>query len=183
MNTWWYALDQVLSKEQCNKILELYQAPTQGKVGFYKETTNDFVRKVSIHGFAYNTHGNKIISEILDPIVNLANREAFGFDISGIKEFQISKYRANDYYKEHMDCYLKGIPAQRKLSITVQLSDPADYEGGNFIFNKDIPALPDQVHNQGSIIVFPSFLYHQVEPVTKGTRSSLVGWYEGPHFK
>ena len=113
----------------------------------------------------------------------MANREAFGFDISGISEFQISKYRQNEYYKEHMDCFLRPIPSQRKLSITLQLSEKDEYSGGDFVFNKDIPPLPDEVKNKGSIIVFPSFLYHQVKPVTKGDRYSLVGWYEGPQWK
>ena len=183
MNTWWFALDQVVSETDCDALIDLYKQPNPGKVGFHKESMNDFVRKVSIQGFAYNTAEHKIISKILDPLVQMANREAFGFDISGISEFQISKYRQAEYYKEHMDCFLKGIPSQRKLSITLQLSDQADYEGGEFVFNKDIPGLPNEVKNKGSIIVFPSFLYHQVMPVTKGDRYSLVGWYEGPQWK
>ena len=183
MNTWWFALDKVVSETECDALLDLYKKPQAGKVGFHKESTNDFVRKVSIQGYAYNTAEHGIISKILDPIITLANREAFGFDISGISEFQISKYRETEYYKEHMDCFMRQIPSQRKLSITLQLSDPGDYEGGEFVFNKDIPGLPPEVKNKGSIIVFPSFLYHQVLPVTQGDRFSLVGWYEGPQWK
>ena len=74
--------------------------------------------------------------------------------------------------------------SQRKLSITIQLSDSDEYEGGDFVFTKDIPS-PDAelIRKKGTIIVFPSFLYHQVMPVTKGTRYSLVGWYEGNDWR
>jgi PKHD-type hydroxylase len=76
----------------------------------------------------------------------------------------------------------------RKLSVTVSLSDPADYEGGNLKFDLG-PHRPDRYHTceeirpRGSIIVFPSHIHHQVTPVTKGTRYSLVAWNLGRPFR
>ena len=68
----------------------------------------------------------------------------------------------------------------RKLSMTVILSNPTDYDGGEFIFE----STGDEVFkNQGTIIVFPSFIRHRVNPVTKVIRYSLVNWFEGPAFK
>ena len=183
MNDWWFALDSYFSKADCLEILELYKNPQEGKVGFDQDKKVDFIRKSSIVGFAYNSSGWQRLSEMLDPIVMLANRECFGFDISGISEFQIASYKSSEYYKEHMDCKLRGVPSTRKLSVSVQLTDGTDYEGGDFVFGKDIPLLPFQVRDLGSVIVFPSFLYHQIQPVTKGKRFSLVGWYEGPQWK
>jgi PKHD-type hydroxylase len=76
----------------------------------------------------------------------------------------------------------------RKLSMTINLSDPNDYEGGDLKI--DTKSLDEEsVHNiseikpQGSLVVFPSYLYHQVTPVTKGTRYSLVVWCLGKPFK
>lgn len=72
----------------------------------------------------------------------------------------------------------------RKISMTVSLSDGNDFEGGNFHINygdKDIRI--NNVREQGSIVVFPSFLRHKVEPVTKGTRYSLVMWALGKPFQ
>lgn len=76
----------------------------------------------------------------------------------------------------------------RKLSVTVSLSDPKDYEGGNLKFDLG-PHRSDRYHTceeirpRGSIIVFPSHIHHQVTPVTKGTRYSLVAWNLGRPFR
>ena len=68
----------------------------------------------------------------------------------------------------------------RKLSITIILSDSIEYDGGEFVFEKG----GDEVFkNQGTVIVFPSFIRHRVNPVTKGIRYSLVNWFTGPAFK
>ena len=69
----------------------------------------------------------------------------------------------------------------RKLSITVQLSDPSDYEGGDlqFLITRE-PVTAKR--EKGNAIVFPSFMIHQVKPVTKGVRYSLVCWCSGPAF-
>jgi PKHD-type hydroxylase len=76
----------------------------------------------------------------------------------------------------------------RKLSVTISLSDPKDYDGGNLKFDLG-PHREDRYHEcveirpRGSIIVFPSHVYHQVTPVTRGTRYSLVAWNLGYPFK
>ena len=80
----------------------------------------------------------------------------------------------------------------RKLSMSVQLSKPEDYEGGDLRFNlrgldshfeDTIMSPPPEFKQQGSIVVFPSFLWHKVEPITKGTRYSLVMWSLGGNWK
>lgn len=76
----------------------------------------------------------------------------------------------------------------RKLSCTLSLNDPEEYEGGNLKFDFG-PHVPDrfltctEIRPRGSIIVFPSHLYHQVTPVTKGIRYSLVSWHLGKPFR
>lgn len=76
----------------------------------------------------------------------------------------------------------------RKLSVTISLSDPSMYDGGNLNFDLG-PHRPDRYHEcieirpQGSIIIFPSHVYHQVTPITRGTRYSLVAWNLGYPFK
>ena len=77
----------------------------------------------------------------------------------------------------------------RKLSMTVQLTDPDEYEGGLFQidrgphFDNERYYTVREIMQRGSIIVFPSFVYHQVTPVTKGARESLVMWSIGPRWK
>jgi PKHD-type hydroxylase len=82
----------------------------------------------------------------------------------------------------------KTVGKVRKLSLTLNLTNPSDYEGGDLLFDvgnhndKNIIKC-DIARKQGSIIVFPSFLYHCVSPITKGTRYSLVNWILGRPFK
>jgi PKHD-type hydroxylase len=75
-----------------------------------------------------------------------------------------------------------GDISNRKLSITVQLSDPSEYEGGElqFMINQHIITAPKE---KGTAIIFPSFALHRVTPVTKGARKSIVGWIGGPPYK
>ena len=73
----------------------------------------------------------------------------------------------------------------RKLSMTILLN--GNYQGGEFKF-ASYNKLKSEVEttdfkNAGSVIVFPSWIEHQVAPVTKGTRYSLVAWFVGPPFK
>ncbi|MCK6649860.1 MAG: 2OG-Fe(II) oxygenase, partial [Bacteroidia bacterium] len=70
----------------------------------------------------------------------------------------------------------------RKLSISVQLSDAVEYEGGElqFMINQNIVTAPKE---KGTAIIFPSFALHRVLPVTKGNRMSIVGWIAGPAYR
>ena len=74
-----------------------------------------------------------------------------------------------------------SIYSARKLSITVQLSDPADYEGGDLEFFPQ-PRQP-AVRDRGAMIIFPSFIAHRVTPISHGTRRSLVAWVSGTTFR
>jgi PKHD-type hydroxylase len=84
---------------------------------------------------------------------------------------------------------LNMINKVRKLSMTINLNAPGEYEGGNLKFDFGPHSSGTRFHEceeirpQGSIIIFPSFVYHQVTPVTKGTRYSLVLWSLGAPFK
>jgi PKHD-type hydroxylase len=76
----------------------------------------------------------------------------------------------------------------RKISVTVSLNDPDEYEGGNLQFDfgphkVDRYYTCTEIRPKGSVIVFPSHIYHQVSPVTKGTRYSLVCWSLGAAFR
>jgi len=127
-----------------------------------------------------------------------ANENAgWNYDITAVESMQITKYKPGSFYTWHRDgpsdCLsVYNMPDSkfmhgkvRKLSMTILLN--GNYQGGEFQFahyNKmeNKVETPD-FKNAGSIIVFPSFLEHQVAPVTKGTRYSLVAWFVGPPFK
>ena len=116
----------------------------------------------------------------------MANRESFGFNLNGMYEFQLGKYKAGDFYTEHMDCNLLNNASQRKLSVTVQLSHSKEYKGGEFevMYIMRGKTIKKKIKGQkGSVFIFPSWMEHRVKPVTKGTRYSVVQWFAGPPWK
>lgn len=122
------------------------------------------------------------IFQKLSGVINEMNARYWQFDLSGFEQgLQFTRYEApGQHYDWHTDAGM--MIGQRKLSLTVQLSDPDDYEGGDLElrWGKD----PMKASREQSMItVFPSWTMHRVTPVTKGTRYSLVGWISGPPFK
>jgi PKHD-type hydroxylase len=184
MNSWWYAWDAEVSDIDCEQIKSLFHAEaTQiGKVG--DDTLNKNIRSSTVVGFPYGSKINNQINDYVEKYIVMANSECFGFDLNGFREFQIAEYREGGHYDEHFDMRMDNRASVRKLGITVQLSDSTDYSGGEFMFTEDI-GTPNQdiIKQKGTVIVFPSFLYHKVNPVSKGKRYSLVGWYEGNNWK
>ena len=112
----------------------------------------------------------------------MLNDKFFKFDLFGAMEgLQFTSYKGpGGKYGKHVDRNHGGII--RKLSLTVQLSDPKKYEGGDLcLYDSDKPSLGSK--KQGGVVVFPSFVQHEVRPVTKGQRYSLVAWITGKPFK
>ena len=77
-----------------------------------------------------------------------------------------------------MDIGSKGTFTLRKLSVSIQLSDPASYEGGDLEINMGSFS-KTAARDKGALIIFPSYALHRVHPVTSGERHSLVAWIVG----
>jgi len=138
----------------------------------------------------------------IQPYVHQANANAgWNFDWDFSESCQFTKYKKGQYYDWHCDSWDKPYEKEgpdhgkiRKLSMTCQLTDGSAYKGGDLVFdfrNSD-PHMRDEAKHlrrakeilpKGSIIVFPSFVWHRVKPVTSGTRYSLVVWHLGKPFK
>ncbi len=117
-----------------------------------------------------------VFSKLLS-IVTSANNEFYQFEINQFNAVQISKYEVGEYYHDHLDIG-PGVLGNRKISLTLQLSESDSYEGGDLVLDfSDFTASREL----GSVTLFPSFLKHGVRPVTKGTRYSLVAWVSGEH--
>ena len=112
-----------------------------------------------------------------------ANRELWDFNLhSIIDDIQYTEYyEGGGHYDWHVDIGPNSIN-HRKVSITVQLSDPSEYEGGEFEIwsGGEFRRLPKR---KGDVILFPSFLLHRITPITKGIRKSLVLWVGGGAYK
>jgi PKHD-type hydroxylase len=136
----------------------------------------------------------------IQPFIHEANRLAgWNFDWDYSEACQFTKYKLNQFYDWHCDSweapYNEPTNPQthnkiRKLSVTCSLSPPEDYEGGELEFDfrnmdPDKPTIRKcaEIKPRGSIVVFPSHVWHRVKPVTKGTRYSLVIWNLGNSFR
>lgn len=124
------------------------------------------------------------VFEKLADVASSLNAQFYRFDLTGFGEaLQLTNYNQSEHgmYGWHQD-YGGKQSASRKLSLVLQLTDPAQYEGGNLQIMTN--AEPMSVRKQrGLVAAFPAYTLHQVTPVTQGTRQSLVAWISGPAFR
>jgi len=205
-NYYWYFTSAIPPKI-CDDIIKygLSKSESMARTGNYtdekltKNQIKDIKRKRNSDLVWLND--NWIYRE-LHPYIHIANRNAgWNFQWDRSESCQFTKYKLNQYYDWHCDSwdrpYKKEGPDNgkiRKLSMTCQLTDGSEYTGGEleFDFRNYDPHMRDENKHQvaakeilpkGSIIVFPSFVWHRVKPVTSGTRYSLVMWNLGWPFK
>jgi PKHD-type hydroxylase len=116
--------------------------------------------------------------ERMSQMVAGINANLFNYDlICWGEQLQLARYGMNGKYDWHQD-YQGGV--SRKLSVSVQLTDPAKYEGGDLEL---INSMHKASRERGTVILFPSFQLHRVTEVTVGVRYSLVGWVSGPPWR
>jgi len=187
MNQIWQYWKTGITTGQCDLIIEAgnEQPLAEAGLGFDGATLNDEYRSSEIRWIPTGLKPD--LTNQLWSFAHTANRNAFGFDISYLNDIQYTTYYADDNgkYDWHHDTFW-GNPTSfdRKISIVIQLSDPQDYEGGDFEIDPQYQALPaEEIRAKGTVIAFPSFIRHRVTPVSKGVRRSLVCWVEGPKFR
>ena len=175
----WAWFDHVFSADECAHIVGMFRENVD-EAGIFSGLKKD-VRRSNVK-FFHPHHETNWIFERLANVVNSANSQFFGFDLVSMSEgIQFTEYAgAGAHYTWHVDKGLRYAP--RKLSLTVQISDSSDYEGGNLEIWYDTEPL-QMTRDQGSCLLFPSTMLHRVTPVTSGTRYSLVAWVTGPPFR
>jgi PKHD-type hydroxylase len=177
---WW---DGAFTEQELNWLQnKAKQAEQNAQVGGGGEgVVNPNIRRSQV-SWLVNNNDTKWVFEKLADVVSRMNAQHFRFDLTGFGEaLQLTNYdqSENGMYGWHLDF---GGGVSRKLSITVQLTDPSGYEGGNLQVMTS--GQPQNIRKQrGLIAIFPSYVLHQVTPVTQGSRQSLVAWVSGPAFK
>lgn len=103
----------------------------------------------------------------------------FNFDITFIEPYEIKKYSLGGHFGRHIDNYhAMSIPVERKITMSLQLSEDTDYVGGR------LTIVRTQVSRKKlSMTFFPSFYPHGVEAITNGTRWVMIGWAWGPYWR
>lgn len=180
--SWAYA-PNCFTAEECDSIINL-GSKLNLKEGMIDDglSKNDDIRKSNVAFFDPKEESTQWIFRRVTDFVNAINSKLWGYDLHYIETLQFTTYKdTNDFYGKHTDQMSTGIH-YRKLSFSVQLSAPNAYEGADLLMY--FLDKPTPVNNQrGNIIFFPSFVLHEVTPLIKGERYSLVGWVCGPPFK
>lgn len=179
---WW---ENGFTEQEINWLQnEAINSSEQAKVGgnFNEEELNR-IRRSKVSWMTKNNQ-NSWVFEKLSHIASSLNAQYYRFDLTGFGEpLQLTNYDQSDngMYGWHVD-YGGKIAPSRKLSLVIQLTDPSQYEGGNLQVLAG--GQPLNVRKQkGLVAAFPSYVLHQVTPVTSGSRQSLVAWITGPAFK
>ena len=193
VSAFWYWPKQ-LPPKTCQQIINL------GKEKWESAQVVDNVANVKINVLEKDIRNNDVawineqwIYDLVFPFMRDANEFAvWKYNIVSANDCQLTRYTKGTFYSWHKD----GLGSHndvdtnpdnkllygntRKLSMTVVLNN--DYEGGDFQIRGDYNIAKVPRLEEGSIIVFPSFMDHRVTPVTKGIRYSLVVWFVGPPF-
>tara|TARA_R110000744_G_scaffold3181_2_gene12418 strand:- start:171 stop:782 length:612 start_codon:yes stop_codon:yes gene_type:complete len=199
-NNYWF-FKKALSDTVCDDIIKYgnQQQDESALVGNEDSLTENKDLKKKRNSNIVWLNDPWIYNEI-HPYIHIANKNAgWNFEWDWSESCQFTKYKLNQYYGWHCDSWNSPYNKKdlnidgkiRKLSVTVSLSNSKDYEGGELEFdfrNKDPEkkrniVTCEEIVERGSIVVFPSHLWHRVQPVTKGIRYSLVIWSLGQPFK
>jgi PKHD-type hydroxylase len=179
-------LEKCFTKEECEKITQIGKNKKLQKAKIFednngKKNIKKNYRDTNICWLSPQDDLQWVYQRITDTVLHL-NERFFNFDLHGIAEnLQFTNYKSpSGKYKKHIDSNLDYLI--RKLSVSIQLSDIDDYEGGDLIIYTNEKGTVMK-KNQGDLIVFPSFILHAVTEVTKGERNSLVAWVTGKQFK
>jgi len=183
-NNEWAYLKEYFTHEECDRIIGLGNShPRQVSAVNVTNDVLNSLRKGHVVFLKSTDSNNDWIFEKMATAVRGLNKQFWNFDLNFIETLQFSIYDdPNDFYGAHMDM-AHARPEARKLSIVVQLSDPADYQGSNLQFHSSNLNFYDTINDRGTLIAFPSYMVHRVTPLTSGIRYSLVSWVCGPPFK
>jgi len=202
-NSYWFFKNE-LPHKFCDDLIKHAKLNEENKkLGIISGLPKDKLTKKELKKLKKRRHSDIIwmndqwIYQKIVPYINAANKNAgWNFDFDWSETCQFTEYKKNQYYDWHCDTAEDPYVSDdiningkiRKLSVTVSLTDPSTYKGGDFqiqfrnrekVFAHNV----DEIKGRGSIIVFPSHIFHRVTPVTKGTRYSLVIWSVGKPFK
>ena len=179
--------DPIFTPQQCQLVIDAghAQKPEAAKVGRLKtgEGSHDTKKRVTTISWIPFDKLTKMYQQIEIQMLKV-NGNHFGFAGMQLTEpAQFTEYPKGGFYDWHMDSDTQFIeePTVRKISMTLLLSDPAEFKGGELEFIDKGKTIKDL--KQGQAIFFASFLRHRIAPIKKGIRRSLVMWFGGPPLR
>ncbi|MGL6209546.1 MAG: 2OG-Fe(II) oxygenase [Paracoccaceae bacterium] len=176
-------LPDALTPAECDAVIALAAASQMSDAGLVRAKSHD-IRRADLAWLDDLPEAAWVMDRMVR-LVAEANREGFRFDLDDFAESaQVARYGAErqGHFDWHSDIGAGPLAARRKLTVVVQLSEPADYQGGVLELRPD-SNVAQVVRGRGTAVVFPSFVLHRVTPVTIGVRWSLTLWAHGPAFR
>lgn len=180
----YYYYSNLFTEQEIKNILfKLQSIPYESAKVASGEPSPD-IRKSKIKWVPENDDFGWVYKRILEAALE-ANNKLWHFDILNCEMMQYTEYSDKDagHYNWHQDLGL-DIWSHRKISISVQLSDPTQYSGGDLQFwtggDSNVISVQKAL---GEATIFPSYMMHRVTKVYWGTRRSLVLWIGGSHFR
>jgi PKHD-type hydroxylase len=184
-NFYWFK--QGFTKEELDKIYnDVAQLPFEKATIIGENDTEAIkaIRSSSIKWIPKDQNWQWLYNKLMNMALE-ANNSLWHFDLISVDEkIQYTEYydNAEGHYTWHQDIG-GGSASKRKVSITVQLSDPEEYEGGDLEMWQGGEAVVKSERGAGVVFIFPSYMMHRVTKVTKGTRRSFVLWVGGQHYR
>ena len=175
----------LFTPEQCQMIINCgrRQKPQKAQVGMNKPGGGlDTKKRVTTISWIPFKEMEPMYNQV-NNFIQKANLNHFGFgDIQITEQAQFTEYPEGGFYDWHMDCDVNMAhePPVRKISMTLLLNHPSEFEGGDLELMS--PGKFKKLE-QGHAVMFASFLNHRVAPVTRGVRQSLVMWFGGKPFR
>lgn len=179
----YYWFKEGFSKNDLQRIYEKVNGLPFQKATTFSES-DDLVRSSSVKWIPQTPEWDWLYQRLMDYAVE-ANNALWHFDLISTPELiQYTEYydTAAGHYDWHQDIG-PGVGSLRKVSITVQLSDTDEYEGGDLEIWQGGNSIQQAPRGAGNVVIFPSYMMHRVKKVTKGTRRSFVLWVGGQHYK
>lgn len=178
----YYIFGDYFNDKEIGRVHEIASTKEKGEGQIFGGKVDKKYRDSNICWLDYSDDTSFIYDKMESAILE-ANNALYHMILTHIEDrIQYTEYssESKQHYDWHLD-YGPGSSSKRKITCVVQLSDPDEYEGGDFLIKvgKGAIQLPK---GKGCCIIFPSFLLHKVCPVRKGVRRSLVLWSGGTHL-
>jgi PKHD-type hydroxylase len=181
-----YHFDSYFTKKFCNQVINFGK-----KINLQKGVVGNNDLNTSIRDSNVCFLNENWIKKEIYFLIKEANDATWNYNLSFPENIQFTEYALNQHYDWHVDTDVKknSMDKIRKLSMIVALNSSEEYEGGDVliknmnIFSKEDIFKLDILKKTGSVVVFPSFLFHKVMPIVSGVRYSLVNWIRGDNFK
>ena len=181
-------VDALLTPEECQSVVAFGERSLTMRVAKTEDhTVHANLRKSEISWIGPDGEHRWLFDRLRDCINDL-NTNWFGFDLIGFEGIQFTKYAytagvEGDFYSSHKDTATLPGGTVRKLSFTLQLSPPESYGGGDVLLYNSLIDTVTLNRAVGSATFFSAYTIHEVQPVIRGVRYSLVGWAYGPAFR